>query len=158
VCLQFWPHEIYRDFYERLASFRNRNGKRWERRLNDAYPAEVARGDLTGTASLGMEGRMSDTGRDGAAFRDNSRLYLSPLSFIQPLCVTREINDGVLLRASRRVSAHGWLSGTLAEVKSPGTPASAGRGRRTASSFQSDNRIGEPEVSSVAGWPSVQRR
>ena len=115
-------HEIYLDVYERLASFEP-DVKRLERRLNDAYAAEVARVDLNGDGIISAVEGDVDTPTDG--FPDNARLYLSPLSFNR-FAVTREINDG-LLAPRFSPSQRAWvLSGTLAEVNPP-VPASAGR-------------------------------
>jgi hypothetical protein len=114
--------EIFLDVYERLASFEP-NVKALERRLNDAYAAEVARvapnGDGIITAVVGD----ADTPTDG--FPDNHRLFLSPLSFNR-FAVTREINDG-LLAPRFSPSQRAWvLSGNLVVVN-PSVPASAGR-------------------------------
>jgi hypothetical protein len=115
-------HEIYLDVYERLASFEP-DVKRLERRLNDAYAAEVARVDLNGDGIISAVEGDVDTPTDG--FPDNARLYLSPLSFNR-FAVTREINDG-LLAPRCSPSQRAWvLSGTLVEVNPP-IPASAGR-------------------------------
>jgi hypothetical protein len=115
-------HEIYLDVYERLASFEP-DVKRLERRLNDAYAAEVARVDQNGDGIISAVEGDVDTPTDG--FPDNARLYLSPLSFNR-FAVTREINDG-LLAPRFSPSQRAWvLSGTLVEV-SPSVPASAGR-------------------------------
>jgi len=115
-------HEIYLDVYERLASFEP-DVKRLERRLNDAYAAEVARVDLNGDGIISAVEGDVDTPTDG--FPDNARLYLSPLSFNR-FAVTREINDG-LLAPRFSPSQRAWvLSGTLVEVN-PAVPASAGR-------------------------------
>ena len=115
-------HEIYLDVYERLASFEP-DVKRLERRLNDAYAAEVARVDLNGDGIISAVEGDVDTPTDG--FPDNARLYLSPLSFNR-FAVTREINDG-LLAPRFSPSQRAWvLSGTLVEVNPP-VPASAGR-------------------------------
>jgi hypothetical protein len=115
-------HEIYLDVYERLASFEP-DVKRLERRLNDAYAAEVARVDLNGDGIISAVEGDVDTPTDG--FPDNARLYLSPLSFNR-FAVTREINDG-LLAPRFSPSQRAWvLSGTLVEVNPP-VAASAGR-------------------------------
>jgi hypothetical protein len=115
-------HEIFLDVYERLASFEP-DVKRLERRLNDAYAAEVARVDQNGDGIISAVEGDVDTPTDG--FPDNARLYLSPLSFNR-FAVTREINDG-LLAPRFSPSQRAWvLSGTLVEV-SPPIPASAGR-------------------------------
>jgi hypothetical protein len=115
-------HEIFLDVYERLASFEP-DVKRLERRLNDAYAAEVARVDQNGDGIISAVEGDVDTPTDG--FPDNARLYLSPLSFNR-FAVTREINDG-LLAPRFSPSQRAWvLSGTLVEVN-PSVPASAGR-------------------------------
>jgi hypothetical protein len=115
-------HEIYLDVYERLASFEP-DVKKLERRLNDAYAAEVARVDLNGDGIISAVEGDTDTPTDG--FPDNRRLFLSPLSFNR-FAVTREINDG-LLAPRFSPSQRAWvLSGTLVQVNPP-IPASAGR-------------------------------
>jgi hypothetical protein len=115
-------HEIYLDVYERLASFEP-DVKRLERRLNDAYAAEVARVDQNGDGIISAVEGDIDTPTDG--FPDNARLYLSPPSFNR-FAVTREINDG-LLAPRFSPSQRAWvLSGTLVEVK-PAVAASTGR-------------------------------
>jgi hypothetical protein len=115
-------HEIFLDVYERLASFEP-DVKRLERRLNDAYAAEVARVDQNGDGIISAVEGDVDTPTDG--FPDNARLYLSPVSFNR-FAVTREINDG-LLAPRFSPSQRAWvLSGTLVEVN-PAVPASAGR-------------------------------
>ena len=115
-------HEIYLDVYERLASFEP-DVKKLERRLNDAYAAEVARVDLNGDGIISAVEGDVDTPTDG--FPDNARLFLSPRSFNR-FAVTREINDG-LLAPRFSPSQRAWvLSGTLVEVN-PAVAASAGR-------------------------------
>jgi hypothetical protein len=115
-------HEIYLDVYERLASFEP-DVKKLERRLNDAYAAEVARVDLNGDGIISAVEGDVDTPTDG--FPDNARLFLSPRSFNR-FAVTREINDG-LLAPRFSPSQRAWvLSGTLVEVNPP-VAASAGR-------------------------------
>jgi hypothetical protein len=115
-------NEIFLDVYERLASFEP-GEKNLERRLFDAYEAEVARIDTSGrgivTALLGD----IDTSTDG--FPDNTRLYLPATAFGR-FAVTREINDGIL--APRfSPSQRGWvLNGSIVTV-SPAVAASAGR-------------------------------
>ena len=115
-------NEIFLDVYERLASFEP-DVKRLERRLNDAYAAEVARVDQNGDGIISAVEGDIDTPTDG--FPDNARLYLTPPSFNR-FAVTREINDG-LLAPRFSPSQRAWvLSGTLVEVNPP-VPASAGR-------------------------------
>jgi hypothetical protein len=115
-------NEIFLDVYERPASFESEQ-KNLERRLFDAYEAEVARIDTSGggivTALLGD----IDTPTDG--FPDNTRLYLPATAFGR-FAVTREINDGIL--APRfSPSQRGWvLNGSIVTVN-PAVAASAGR-------------------------------
>jgi hypothetical protein len=115
-------HEIFLDVYERLASFESWNHN-LQRRLFDAYAAEVARvdSDHDGVISA-VEGDI-DTPSDG--FADNTRLYLPPTAFNR-FAVTREINDG-LLAPRFSPSTQAWvLSGTRVLVN-PAVPASTGR-------------------------------
>jgi hypothetical protein len=115
-------HEIFLDVYERLASFEP-SVKSLERRLNDAYAAEVARVNPNGDGIITAVVGDVDTPTDG--FPDNARLFLSPQSFNR-FAVTREINDG-LLAPRFSPSQRAWvLSGTLVTVN-PSVPASAGR-------------------------------
>jgi hypothetical protein len=115
-------HEIYLDVYERLASFEPGNHD-LERRLFDAYAAEVARVDSDGDGVISAVEGDIDTPSDG--FADNSRLFLPPTIFNR-FAVTREINDGYI--APRfSPSTQAWvLSGSLVPVN-PAVPASAGR-------------------------------
>jgi hypothetical protein len=115
-------NEIYLDVYERLASFEPRVRK-LERRLYDAYAAEVARVDQNGDGIISAVEGDIDTASDG--FDDNSRLFLPPTVFNR-FAVTREINDG-LLAPRFAPSQRAWvLTGVLVPV-TPAVPASAGR-------------------------------
>ena len=115
-------HEIFLDVFERLASFEPGNHD-LNRRLFDAYAAEVARVDSNGDGVISAEEGDIDTPSDG--FADNSRLFL-PATAFNRFAVTREINDGYL--APRfSPSTQAWvLSGTRIPVN-PAVPASAGR-------------------------------
>jgi hypothetical protein len=115
-------HEIYLDIYERLASFdpgvRNLN-----KRIYDAYAAEVARVDTNGDGTISAAEGDPDSVSDG--FADNTRLYLPATSFDR-FAVTREINDG-LLAPRFAPSQRAWvLTGTRVPVN-PSVPASTGR-------------------------------
>jgi hypothetical protein len=115
-------NEIYLDVYERPASFEP-NVKNLQRRLFDAYAAEVARVDTNHDGIISAVEGDVDTPSDG--FADNSRLYLSPTAFNR-FAVTREINDG-LLAPRFAPSQRAWiLTGFRVEV-APAVPASAGR-------------------------------
>ncbi len=115
-------NEIFLDVYVRRASFEPQV-KNLQRRLFDAYAAEVARVDQNGDGIISAVEGDADTSTDG--FPDNSRLYLSPTVF-ERFAVTREINDGLLApRFSPSQRAY-VLSGTRVAV-SPSVPASAGR-------------------------------
>ncbi len=115
-------HEIYLDVYERLASFEPQVSS-LDRRLYDAYAAEVARVDSDGDGVISAPEGDADTPSDG--FSDNFRLYLSPKTFNR-FAVTREINDG-LLAPRFSPSQRGWaMTGTLVTVDPP-VAASAGR-------------------------------
>jgi hypothetical protein len=115
-------NEIFRDVYERPASFMP-NENNLQRRLFGAYEEEVKRVDPKGHGIITATVGDIDTATDG--FADNTRLYLPPTAFNR-FAVTREINDGSL--APRfSPSQRGWvLSGSLVKV-SPTVDASTGR-------------------------------
>ena len=115
-------HEIFLDVYQRLASFEPGNHD-LQRRLFDAYAAEVARVDSDGDGVISAVEGDIDTPSDG--FADNTRLFL-PATVFNRFAVTREINDGYI--APRfSPSTQAWvLSGTMVPVN-PAMPASAGR-------------------------------
>ena len=119
--------EIFLDVFERLASFEP-NEHHLNKRLFDAYAAEVARVETTVTGGV-IDGVISaaegdvDTASDG--FEDNSRLFL-PAPTFNRFAVTREINDG-LLAPRFAPSQRAWiLKGSLVNVD-PVVPASSGR-------------------------------
>ena len=114
--------EVFLDVYERRASFEPENNN-LERRLFDAYAAEVARvdSDHDGVISA-VEGDI-DTASDG--FPDNTRLFLSPTVFNR-FAVTREINDG-LIAPRFSPSTQAWVLGGTRVPVNPAVPASAGR-------------------------------
>lgn len=115
-------HEIFLDVYERVASFEPGN-KDLQKRLFDAYAAEVARVDSNGDGVISAVEGDIDTPSDG--FADNSRLFL-PATAFNRFAVTREINDG-LIAPRFSPSTQAWvLSGARVPV-SPAVPASAGR-------------------------------
>ena len=115
-------HEIYLDVFERRVSFEPEI-KSLDKRLYDAYAAEVARVDSNGDGVISAPEGDPDTASDG--FADNFRLYLSPTTFNR-FAVTREINDG-LLAPRFSPSQRAWvLTGTLVSVNPP-VPASSGR-------------------------------
>ena len=111
-------NEIYLDVYERWASFEP-NVTNLQKRLFDAYAAEVARVDSDNDGVIyAVEGDI-DTPSDG--FADNTRLFLPPTAFNR-FAVTREINDG-LLAPRFAPSQRAWvLTGFH-----PAVPVSAGR-------------------------------
>src|SRR5438067_7204429 len=114
-------NEIFLDVYQRLASFEPGVGD-FNRRLFDAYAAEVARVDTNNDGVLSAAEGDVDTASDG--FTDNSRLFI-PATQFKRFAVTREINDG-LLAPRFAPSQKAWvLSGTLVSV-SPSVPASQG--------------------------------
>jgi hypothetical protein len=115
-------NEIFLDVYARPGSFEPGN-RNLERRLYDAYAAEVNRVDAADHGIITATVGDIDTATDG--FSDNTRLYLPPTAFNR-FAVTREINDGSL--APRfSPSQRGWvLSGSIVPV-SPAVNASAGR-------------------------------
>src|SRR6478672_119786 len=115
-------NEIYLDVYVRLASFEPQV-KNLQRRLFDAYAAEVARVDQNGDGIISAAEGDIDTASDG--FPTNDRLFLPPTVFNR-FAVTREINDG-LLAPRFAPSQRAWvLSGVRVPV-SPTADASAGR-------------------------------
>jgi hypothetical protein len=115
-------NEVFLDVYERPASFEP-SVTDLERRLFDAYAAEVARVDQNGDGIISAVEGDIDTPSDG--FQDNTRLFL-PATAFDRFAVTREINDG-LLAPRFAPSQRAWiLTGTRVPV-SPAVPASAGR-------------------------------
>lgn len=115
-------NEIMLDVFARLASFEP-SVRRLNRRLFDAYAAEVARVDTNGDGVISAVEGDVDTASDG--FADNARLFI-PATQYKRFAVTREINDGYL--APRFApSQRAWvLTGTIQSV-SPAIDASAGR-------------------------------
>ena len=115
-------NEVYLDVYARWASFEP-HVTSLQRRLFDAYAAEVARVDSDGDGVISAVEGDIDTPSDG--FPDNTRLFLPPTAFDR-FAVTREINDG-LLAPRFAPSQRAWvLSGFRVPVDPP-VPASAGR-------------------------------
>src|SRR5256886_5291047 len=84
--------EIFLDVYQRRASFEPQK-QNLQRRLFDAYAAEVARVDQNHDGIISAVEGDIDTPSDG--FADNTRLFLPPTVFNR-FAVTREINDGLL--------------------------------------------------------------
>jgi hypothetical protein len=115
-------NEIYLDVYARPASFEP-GVKNLQRRLFDAYAAEVVRVDTNHDGIISAPEGDPDTASDG--FANNFRLYLPAASFNR-FAVTREINDG-LLAPRFSPSQRAWvLSGSRVAV-TPSVPAAAGR-------------------------------
>jgi len=115
-------NEIYLDVYERRASFEPQV-RNLQRRLFDAYAAEVARLDQNGDGIISAAEGDIDTPSDG--FPNNERLFLPPTVFNR-FAVTREINDG-LLAPRFAPSQRAWaLTGVRVPV-SPTVDASTGR-------------------------------
>src|ERR1700739_819900 len=117
-------NEMYLDVYARPASFEP-GVKNLQRRLFDAYAAEVARVDKNHDGIISAVEGDIDTPSDG--FPDNVRLFLPPTVFNR-FVVTRERNDGLMApRFAPRQRA--WvLSGVRVPVDPTGN-ASAGRDR-----------------------------
>ena len=115
-------NEIFLDVYERLASFEPQVTN-LERRLNDAYAAEVARVDQNGDGVISAPEGDIDTPSDG--FPDNERLFLAATVFNR-FAVTREINDG-LLAPRFAPSQRAWVMTGFRVSVDPAVPASAGR-------------------------------
>jgi hypothetical protein len=114
--------EIYLDVYERPASFEP-TVKNLQRRLFDAYAAEVARVDSNGDGIISAAEGDPDTASDG--FQNNFRLYISATDFDR-FAVTREINDG-LLAPRFAPSQRAWVLAGFRVAVTPSVPASAGR-------------------------------
>jgi hypothetical protein len=114
--------EIYLDVYERPASFEP-NVKNLQRRLFDAYAAEVARVDTNGDGIISAAEGDPDSASDG--FANNFRLYVSPTEFDR-FAVTREINDG-LLAPRFAPSQRAWVLTGFRVGVTPSVDASAGR-------------------------------
>ena len=115
-------NEVYVDVYARPASFEP-GVKNLERRLFDAYAAEVARVDTNHDGIISAPEGDPDTASDG--FPDNFRLYLSPTAFNR-FAVTREINDG-LLAPRFAPSQRAWVLTGFRVAVTPSIPASEGR-------------------------------
>jgi len=115
-------NEIYLDVYERPVSFEH-NVKNLQRRLFDAYAAEVARVDTNHDGIISAVEGDIDTASDG--FQDNARLFL-PATAFNRFAVTREINDG-LLAPRFAPSQRAWVLTGLRVAVTPAVPASAGR-------------------------------
>jgi hypothetical protein len=115
-------NEIYLDVYARPASFEP-GVKNLQRRLFDAYAAEVARVDPNHNGIITAPVGDADTPTDG--FANNFRLYLSPTDFNR-FAVTREINDG-LLAPRFAPSERAWVLTGFRVAVTPSVPASDGR-------------------------------
>ena len=115
-------NEVYLDVYTRPASFEP-SVKNLQRRLFDAYAAEVARVDTNHDGIISAPEGDADTASDG--FTDNSRLYLPATSFNR-FAVTREINDG-LLAPRFAPSQRAWVLSGFRVAVTPVVPASEGR-------------------------------
>ena len=115
-------NEVYLDVYERPASFEP-NVNNLQRRLFDAYAAEVARVDTNHDGIISAPEGDIDTASDG--FPDNTRLYL-PATAFNRFAVSREINDG-LLAPRFAPSQRAWLLTGFRVAVAPAVPASAGR-------------------------------
>ena len=115
-------NEIYLDVYVRRASFEP-NVTKLQKRLFDAYAAEVARVDSDGDGVISAVEGDIDTPSDG--FPDNTRLFLPPTAFNR-FAVTREINDG-LLAPRFAPSQRAWVLSGFRVPVDPAVPASAGR-------------------------------
>jgi hypothetical protein len=115
-------NEVFLDVYERLVSFEHGN-RNLQRRLFDAYAAEVARVDQNHDGIISAPEGDIDTPSDG--FADNTRLFLPPPVFNR-FAVTREINDGLLAPRFAPSERAFVLAGVKVAV-SPAVAASAGR-------------------------------
>ena len=115
-------NEVYLDVYARPASFEP-SVKNLQRRLFDAYAAEVARVDANHDGIISAPEGDADTPSDG--FANNFRLFLSPIDFNR-FAVTREINDG-LLAPRFAPSQRAWVLTGFRVAVTPAIPASEGR-------------------------------
>lgn len=115
-------NEIFLDLFARPASFEPAV-KNLQRRLFDAYAAEVARVDVNHDGIISASEGDPDTASDG--FTDNFRLYLSPEVFNR-FAVTHEINDG-LLAPRFAPSQRAWVLTGFRVAVAPEVSASAGR-------------------------------
>jgi hypothetical protein len=115
-------NEVYLDVYARPVSFEP-NVTNLQRRLFDAYAAEVARVDANHDGIISAVEGDPDTPSDG--FANNFRLYLSPTAFNR-FAVSREINDG-LLAPRFAPSQRAWVLSGFRVGVTPSVPASAGR-------------------------------
>jgi len=115
-------NEVYLDVYARPTSFEP-SVKNLQRRLFDAYAAEVARVDTNHDGIISAPEGDPDTASDG--FTNNFRLYLPATSFNR-FAVTREINDG-LLAPRFAPSQRAWVLTGFRVAVNPAVPASAGR-------------------------------
>ena len=115
-------NEIYLDVYARPVSFEP-GVKNLQRRLFDAYAAEVARVDANHDGIISAVEGDIDTPSDG--FPNNERLFL-PATAFNRFAVTREINDG-LLAPRFAPSQRAWVLTGFRVAVTPSVPASAGR-------------------------------
>lgn len=115
-------NEVYLDVYARPTSFEP-GVKNLQRRLFDAYAAEVARVDTNHDGIISAPEGDPDTASDG--FTSNFRLYLPATSFNR-FAVTREINDG-LLAARFAPSQRAWVLSGFRVAVTPVIAASEGR-------------------------------
>jgi hypothetical protein len=124
--LRFIPsglaNEILLDVFVRVKSF-----EPWvinpERRLFDAYAAEVARVDSNHDGVISFVEADLEGTSDGN--QSNERLYL-PATQFKRFAVTREINDG-LLAPRFAPSQRAWVLSGMVTPVSPAVPASTGR-------------------------------
>ncbi len=115
-------NEIYLDVYARPVSFQPAV-KNLQRRLFDAYAAEVARVDTNHDGIISAPEGDADTASDG--FTDNFRLYL-PAPTFNRFAVTREINDG-LLAPRFSPSQRAWVLSGFRVAVNPSVSASGER-------------------------------
>jgi hypothetical protein len=121
--LRFLPNglanEVLLDVHVRVASFEP-GVTDAEKRLFDAYAAEVARIDQNGDGALAaVEADLGDTSDGG---QPNDRLYIPATKFTR-FAVTREINDG-LLAPRFAPSQRPWVLSGAVTLVSPALDAS----------------------------------
>ncbi len=126
--LRFIPsglgNEILLDVWVRVKSFEPQVTN-LQRRLYDAYAAEIKRIDTDNSHNGIMNFVLADFEGTSDGGQSNHRLFLSPTDFNR-FAVTREINDGLLAPRFAPSQRAYVLSGTLTSVN-PAVPASAGR-------------------------------
>jgi hypothetical protein len=126
--LRFIPsgiaNEIMLDVYVRIASFEPRETS-LQKRLFDAYAAEVARVDQNADGVISFQETETETEENGHGSKlgkEEIEFFLSPLQFNR-FAVTREINDG-FLGPRFAPSQRAWVLSGFLTIVNPPVPAS----------------------------------